>query len=151
MKRAQASALLMVMTVMTGLTLLLTCWWQAAGWTGDLGLVRQRYITRFYATEVVRNYAVAWAKKSFDQIISQQKKTKEPMIIDGGVIAFGLGQEGKCTLLVDQVPGNDQASIVRVTVTVMVDGKVGACHRCLVERETIDGAPRFMVHHVAFH
>ncbi len=146
----QGSALLVVMSVMTGLTLLLTSLWQAAGWTGDLVLVRQRYIAKFYATEVMRNYAVTWVKKEFDQVSAQLDKTKQPLIMDGGTISFGLKQEYKCTLVVDKIPGDNQANIVRIVVFLMLDGKKVACHRCLLEEELIAGVPRFTVHHVSF-
>lgn len=146
----KASALLVVMAVMTGFTLLMTSWWQMVGWAGDLALMRQQVITRFYATEMVRNLAVAWVKKSFDQVLSTLTKAGKPMTMDGGMVMLGLATAGRCTLILDRLSVKDQDTVVRVTLTMVLDGQVVACHRCLVERMEVGGAPRFVVHHVAF-
>lgn len=163
----QASALLVVMTALTGLTVLLTTWWQAAGWASDLVLVRQQCISRFYSTEVVLNYGLAWVKKSFDRVITDldrsvgdraRTKKARSMTVDGGTVNLGPGQPaGVSTLTIDRAPNDERPEVVRVTATVMVDGRVVTCHRCLLERETVGSAPgqnkkeyRFVVHHFSF-
>jgi hypothetical protein len=149
MKR-HGSALLVVMAVMTGLSSLLTCWWQAVGWAGDLVLIRQQALTQFYATEMVRAAAVAWLKRSFDQVTTDLAKTKQPLTMDGGTVNLGPRSVGQCTVVIDRLPNDDQTMVVRVMVTVVVDGHQVMCHRCLVEQAAVAGAPRFVVHHVAF-
>lgn len=159
-RRAGGSALLIVMTVMTGLTFLLTAWWQAAGWAGDLALVRQRYMNQFYSTEVVLNYGLAWVKKEFEVVVATLAKTKQSLTMDGGTVSLDHGGVGRCTLTIEFVPGDapsDHPQVVRVTATMVVDGKPVACHRCLLEREVVDGGQgpagqgkkeqRFVVHH----
>lgn len=148
--KASGSALLVVMTVMTGLTLLLTSWWQVVGWTGDLVLVRQRYITRFYATEIVLNYGVAWVKKEFDSVIkSLVAVPQKPMTLEGGIVNVGEGT-GRGTIVIDRVPGDHEVhlKVVRVTATIVIDEKIVSCHRCLVQRDVCDlKGKRFVVSH----
>lgn len=148
--KKQASALLVVMVVMTGFTVLLTSWWQMVGWSGDLALVRQRYVTQFYATELVRNLVVAWVKKSFDNVIGQHRKTRRPVTVDGGVMSLDAHTNGRFSIVIDQAPGDDHYNMVRVMVSMTIDGQVVTCHRCLVEQKMMRGAPQYMAHHVAF-
>jgi len=156
LNKNKASALLVVMTVMAGLTLLLISWWQAVGWAGDLVLVRQRYISRFYATEIVLNYGVAWTKKEFDSVtkslVAKPKVAKSgtPIILDGGTVNLGSGGVGKCILTIDRVPGDrdDHSNVVRVAATMVVDNKIVACHRCLLEHDLKE--QRFVVSHFSF-
>lgn len=146
----KASALLVVMAVMTGFTVLMTSWWQMVGWAGDLALMRQQALTQFYATEAVRNLAVAWVQKSFDQVLLTVTKTQQPITMDGGAVALGAGKTGQFSLVIDKLVGKNQDALVRVTVRMIVDGRVVACHRCLVERENGDRKEftRFVVRNV---
>ncbi len=144
------SALLLVMVSMSWFMLLLTGWWQAVGWNDDLALVRQQSIVRFYATEVVRNYAVAWIKQTFKQIKSDLIKINKPLILDIGKINLCSGQNCNGRLIVDHIPRDKLMNIIRLTTTLMLDGKKITCHRCLIEHTRLSGEQRFIVHHVAF-
>lgn len=153
--RRGAFALLVVMTVMTGLSLLLASWWQAAGWAGDLVLVRQQAISRFYLTEVVLNYGVAWVKKEFKSVAATLASAPDrPVVMDGGVVNLGSNVVGKCTVTIEAL-ADKNPDVVRVAATIFVDGRgtrpLVTCHRCLVERQEVTRdrkkEQRFVVHH----
>ncbi len=153
--KTRASALLVVMTAMTGLTLLLTAWWQAVGWASDLVLVRQRSMCQFYCAEVVLNYGLAWVKKEFDHVTKVLTTAKQMVRLDAGKIELKPCGAVACLVAIDRVPRDERADVVRVTVTMSAAGKMVASHRCLVERETIVGVQgqkehRFVVHHFSF-
>lgn len=154
MKRHSGSALLVVLTVMTGLMLLMTSWWQAVGWAEDVAIVRQRYIARFYATEVVLNYGVRLVKKEFAYVtrmltITTGKK-KFSLQLDGGVVQLDAGERGKGTVIIDRVVGDRDTLPHRVMVTALiaVDDKIISRHRCLVQYE--GKGHDFVVSHFSF-
>lgn len=154
MKRPHASALLVVLTVLTGLTILLTSWWQTAGWACDLAIVRQRAIANFYATEIVRAYGVAWTKKEFNGICSFLARfPKQPLHLAGGSFQLVDGV-GEGAIIIDRVPGDrDQVPhVVRLTAIMNLNQKGVACHRCIIQDKTNQETKerRFVVSHCAF-
>lgn len=171
MKRSDASAIFIVLVVLTGFSLLLTGWWQTVGLTNDLILVRQRAINRFYRTEVLLNYGIAWAKKNFDKILAELKKTGRSEIIDGGTVMLEPGVVGKGAIVFDCLPRPaihaKGGSVIRVAAMISIGSAVpvnlvaekagtmqGLRHQCLLEREAINGSGkkefRFVVHHFSF-